>query len=146
MEYIKKAAMSSGVAKVAAALGGTALGINLLNGNNPLGGGIGPLGGNNNCYVNVREMALIQEGASKDATIAGLQAEKYTDNVVAATVAPLAQEICDLKVANAVNAARDADFRRYVEREFVHQPKAFMKNCIVTTTPDCCCDDAPSAQ
>lgn len=154
MEYVKKAVGSSGVAKVGAVLGGTALGLNLLGGgglNNLFGArqagfaypavpgnvitvdasGAPVYGGNCNCYVTEKEMCLIRENSAQGAVIAKLEAEKYADMLVKSEVEPLKTRVCNLETAAAVNAARDQDFRRYVNAEFVHQPKASIKESIV---------------
>lgn len=150
MEYTKKTA-SSTAAKTGLGFGiaGTALGLlnggaNLLNPSAALGvrpyGIPAPMGFAPDCgYVTDKEMHLIREGSEKDSVIGQLRAEKYADNLVKTATEPLQARICNLETASAVNAARDQDFRRYVEREFVHQPKASMKESIVVCK-QCGCD------
>lgn len=65
-----------------------------------------------------------------------LKAEKYTD--MKFEIAN--NKICDLQTAYAVNATRDKDFRRYVNSEFIHQPKAHMKHRLLETSDECCCN------
>jgi len=60
---------------------------------------------------------------------AQLKAEKYADRAVSEQ----AERISGLERAVAVTAARDEDFRRYVEAEFVHQPKATFASTTITT-------------
>jgi len=91
--------------------------------------------------VTDKEMHLIRENASKDAVIAQLRSENYATGAVGAAVAPLQNEICALKTQMAVNAARDDDFRRYVNAEFVHQPKARINESIVTCEQCGCGND-----
>lgn len=135
VEYQRKA--SSSVAKVATVLGGTALGLNLLgaNGGNVLGlNGTGlnaPAITLQNNFVSEKEMCLIRENTVDKATIAQLTAEKYADAAIKVEVEPLKTRVCNLETAAAVNAARDQDFRRYVNAEFVHQPKAHINESIV---------------
>ena len=148
VEYTKKAA-SSGVAKTALGLGIGALGWNALGGMFGLGtnggeGGALPFRagcGGHGGYVTGREMELMQSLSAKDAIIANQSAERYALEVADAKVAPLYARMAEAETALAVNAARDRDYRHYVEREFVHQPKARIRNSIVTCqTCGCCCD------
>lgn len=150
-EYINRKPASSSLAKYGAVAGSVALGLNLL-GINPLGNaGEVPAGGifrgnayaaPANAYVSWREMEMTQQLAYKDSVIAAQASEKYAQTIVDAKVTPLYDEICALKTAAAVNAARDQDYRCYVEREFVHQPKVHFNNRVVETRrDDCCCDD-----
>ena len=151
MEYVKKTVNpSSSTAKTALGFGiaGTALAVlgglggggvvgNVLGVPRAYGPGWGgPVafaeGYNGGCgYVTEKEMNLIRESSGKDATIARLEAEQYTNRLVDIKTAPLNDKICALETAAAVNAARDHDYRRYVEREFVRQPKASIRESIV---------------
>lgn len=137
MEYTKKPAGSSGVAKVGAVLGGTALGVSLLNGGglgNLFGGarqagfvypqgtvvtvdasGVPVYGGACGCYVTEKEMKLIRESSEKDAEIAQLRSEKYADSQITMSLAPVyaelgkqKDEICDLKAAIGMETERRA--------------------------------------
>lgn len=161
VEYVKKPTTSSTAAKTALGFGIAGTAIGLLNGGanliNPAAAfGVprvsygapavtvapAPFVAEGGCgYVSDKEMCLIRENSGKDAVIAQLSAEKYADNLVEARTAPLIARICNLETAEAVNAARDQDFRRYVEREFVHQPKASMRESIVVCKQcGCECD------
>jgi len=149
MEYVKKAAPSSSTAKTALGFGiaGTALAaLGGLGGGGVVGnvlgvpraygpGWGGPVAfneGYGGCgYVTEKEMHLIRESSGKDATIARLEAEQYANRLVEIKTAPMNDKICALETTMAVNAARDQDFRRYVESAFVHQPKASMRDSIV---------------
>ena len=78
-------------------------------------------------YVSKEVMALSTE-------VAQLKAEKYTDNKLEVANA----RICELEKWAAVNASRDADYRLFVDREFVHQPKVGFDNRKVHTYNGCC--------
>lgn len=136
VEYQRKT--SSGVAKAGLATAAATAGLILLNGGGTqlFRGAAGPgtatfaadpTGG----YVTDKEMCLIRELSGKDAIIAQQAAEKYADAVVKSEVEPLKTRVCELEKDAAVNAARDQDFRRYVNSEFVHQPKATIRESIV---------------
>ena len=45
--------------------------------------------------------------------------------------ATLEKRVCALETAAAVNVQADADWRRYTNAEFVHQPKAYINESIV---------------
>jgi len=70
-----------------------------------------------------------------------LKAEKYTDNKLEVANA----RICELEKWAAVNASRDADWRQYVNAEFVHQPKVSFDNRKVHTYNGCCDPCGPCA-
>ena len=136
VEYQNK--KSSGVAKAALATAAAVGGLTLLGGGGlPLNGispvyrgapfAADPTGG----YVTDKDMNLIREIGGKDALIAQLSAEKYSDSAIKLEVEPLKNRVCELEKFVAVNGARDHDYRFYVEREFVHQPKARINQSIV---------------
>ena len=126
------------------AVGGAALGLTVLGkggilNNGVLGGlagGVDPTIGQvatfANNYVTEKEMALIRENGAMGSTIAKLEAEKYADKVVELKFEPREARVCALETAAAVNAQAGADYRRYVDAEFVHQPKARFNSYIVT--------------
>jgi len=97
-------------------------------------------GGNKyNHKVTEHELNLVRENAAQAAVIAGLQSEKYTDN----KVSYLAERVCALEKYAAVTATHEKDFERYVEAEFIHQPKAAIRESIVVCRQcgceNCCC-------
>ena len=135
---------SSGVAKAAMAVGGAALGLTVLGKGGILNNGaLGNLGGGDgvadvamlstlsNNYVSAKEMTLIREIGAQGSTIAKLEAEKYADYAVEAKYAPLEKRVCALETAAAVNVQADSDWRKYVNAEFIHQPKAYINESIV---------------
>ena len=146
VEYARKNA-SSGVAKAALATGITGAALGLFGGGGlpvfgaPRGAyGPGAVALEGGGYVTEKEMNLIRENSGQASEIARLQAEKYADAQIELKTAPMTNRICALETAAAVNAARDHDYRRYVEREFVHQPKASIRESIVTCQQrGCCC-------
>lgn len=108
-------------------------------------------------YVTKEQLCLVREVASKDSIIAQLTAEKYADNAVKDAIAKteakydrqlekmdwkqekLETEVCDLQKAVAVNTVSDQDYRRFADRVYVHQPKATMRERIVTCEDPCGC-------
>ena len=103
MEYA-----SRGLGATGAALGGSALGVALLNGG--LGNILGGMGGNHACHentpVNRYELNLTNELAAKDAKIGLLESNIYTDKKITDTYAALSGQINDL--AAEVRANKDA--------------------------------------
>ena len=93
-------------------------------------------GGKYTHKVTEHELSLVEKNNLLLAENSALRSEKYTDNKVAA----LAAEVCNLKKQIAVNAAHDEDFGKYVEREFVHQPKASINESIVVCR-QCRCEE-----
>ena len=145
MDYEQNKRPSSGLSKAAMAVGATALGFTVLGKGGILNNGVlGNIGNGTDAvsdvaaltyigdhYVNVNEMRLVREISGKDSVIAKLEAERYTDHIVDAKLAPLNARVCALETAAAVNVQADGDFRRYVNAEFIHQPKAYINESIV---------------
>jgi len=97
-------------------------------------------GGKYRHKVTEHELNLVQQNNCLLSENSTLKSEKYTDNKIAA----LSAEIYRLNEKIAVSAAHGQDFAKYVECEFVHQPKASIKENIIVCRQcrceDCCCD------
>lgn len=138
---------SSGVAKTAVALAGTALGLNLLGANTGTGGGIlttlsgAPAAATNGGYATQRDLGYVQQLSSKDAEISKLQGEKYADQQIVASLGPVytmlnnqSTEICNLKMGLAMETERrecgDRNLRTFVEGNYIPAEKALNSNAI----------------
>ena len=149
VEYQKKA--SSGVAKTALGLGIGALGLQTLGGGLPMLNGGSPVafsGGGG--YVTGRDLGLVHELSSKDATIAKLEAEKYTDNRVTLLVAELGQLKADLAMETERRACGDRNLQTYVDGNYIKAEKSLNSRDInyhgcrpVIEPVHCCCEENP---
>ena len=125
MEYA-----SRGLGATGAALGGSALGVALLNGG--LGNILGGMGGNHACHentpVNRYELNLTNELAAKDAKIGLLESNIYTDKKITDTYAVLNSQINEL--AAEVRANKDAQCAVNMNQAVLNGTTGAAINCI----------------
>lgn|GEM_PF-6891324 len=86
-------------------------------------------GGKYTHKVTEHELSLSQENAE-------LKAALYANNKFDV----LAAEVCELKKQIAVTAVKEQEFQRRADREYVHQPKASIRESIVVCRQGGCCD------
>jgi len=108
-------------------------------------------GGKYRHRVTEHELELVQHNNALLAENSTLKSEKYTDykterveEGLEKMIGRLGDRICDLEKYIAVNDAHDRDFRHYADREFVHQPKASIRESIVVCRQcgcRCSCED-----
>jgi len=97
-------------------------------------------GGKYRHKVTEHELELVQRNNALLSENATLRSEKYTDN----KIEYLAHRVCELEKYAAVNSVRLTDFERYANAQYIHQPKASIRDSLVVCKPhECCCCEPP---